>query len=271
VWVFLLILLLAVFAAALLWRQHRARVRAEREREERRARTDQLLARVLLGEDHAERRTIRAAANIEPEQADRADVPVAGPAVAVQPVDIDLLLGDEPTSIAEQARRQLERPTTLISGREGESTLSREEVGSGSAPLSLLESRLDVPLDALVLSWFSARGYVMAPAPESAQPIRLLLTHGDDAVRCYAFYFERGRLHAQRAAALLEKAHALGMNRLLVAAEHGADPSVSSARLRDVLVMDWVALDGEMKKIDFRVAAKLVAIARSRRDLLGLA
>jgi hypothetical protein len=35
--------------------------------------------------------------------------------------------------------------------------------------------------------------------------------------------------------------------------------------------MDWVALDGEMKKIDFRVAAKLVAIARSRRDLLGLA
>jgi hypothetical protein len=37
-----------------------------------------------------------------------------------------------------------------------------------------------------------------------------------------------------------------------------------------VLVMDWVTLDREFRKIDFRVAAKLIAIARSRRDLLGI-
>jgi hypothetical protein len=137
--------------------------------------------------------------------------------------------------------------------------------------LSLLEGRIEVPLDSLVAAWFAARGYVLKPAPDSAQPIRLLMTHRDDPERTYAFFFDRGRLHAQRAASLLEKAHALGMHRLLVAAEHGADVAVSSSRLRDVVVVDWVALDRELKKIDFSVAAKLIAIARTRRAALGLA
>ncbi len=61
------------------------------------------------------------------------------------------------------------------------------------------------------------------------------------------------------------------MHRLLVAAEHGAGAGIGSGRLRDVLVMDWVTLDREMRKLDFRIAAKLVALARTRRDLLGLA
>jgi len=185
-------------------------------------------------------------------------------------VDIDILLGDEPNSIAEQARQRLARPTTMLSGLAGESTVGRAEGGTPASPLSLLDGVLDVSLDALVLVWFAARGYVLSPAPEAANPIRLLLTHRDDVERSYAFFFDRGRLHAQRAAELLDKAQALGMARLLVAAEHGADPAVNSARLRDVLVMDWVTLDREFRKIDFRVAAKLIAIARSRRDLLGI-
>ena len=282
-WIGLLIGLLAMVVAALLWRQHQAQVRVQREREERRARTDQLLARVLLGEERGERHTVGGpAVPALPESAtDARDAGTSGtaggtpgadaaPVTIGRTVDIDILLGDEPNSIAEQARQRLARPTTMLSGLAGESTVGRAEGGTPASPLSLLDGVLDVSLDALVLVWFAARGYVLSPAPEAANPIRLLLTHRDDVERSYAFFFDRGRLHAQRAAELLDKAQALGMARLLVAAEHGADPAVNSARLRDVLVMDWVTLDREFRKIDFRVAAKLIAIARSRRDLLGI-
>lgn len=282
-WIGLLIGLLAMVVAALLWRQHQEQVRVQREREERRARTDQLLARVLLGEERGERHTVGGpAVPALPESAtDARDAGTSGtaggtpgadaaPVTIGRTVDIDILLGDEPNSIAEQARQRLARPTTMLSGLAGESTVGRAEGGAPASPLSLLDGVLDVSLDALVLVWFAARGYVLSPAPEAANPIRLLLTHRDDVERSYAFFFDRGRLHAQRAAELLDKAQALGMARLLVAAEHGADPAVNSARLRDVLVMDWVTLDREFRKIDFRVAAKLIAIARSRRDLLGI-
>ena len=283
-WIGLLIGLLAMVVTALLWRQHQAQVRVQREREERRARTDQLLARVLLGEERGERHTVGGpAVPVLPESAAAVarhagtSATAAGlaeadamPATIGRTVDIDILLGDEPNLIAEQARQRLARPTTMLSGLAGESTVGRAEGGAPASPLSLLDGVLDVSLDALVLVWFAARGYVLSPAPEAANPIRLLLTHRDDVERSYAFFFDRGRLHAQRAAELLDKAQALGMARLLVAAEHGADPAVNSARLRDVLVMDWVTLDREFRKIDFRVAAKLIAIARSRRDLLGI-
>ena len=274
VWSVLLIGLVAVVVAALLWRHNQGRARFEREREERRARTDQMLARVLLGEDRGERHTIGGPADgtwPEPPAAPAEPTASMGRATR-QPVDIDILLDGEPSAIAEQARSQLGRPTTLLSGLSGEPTVSRPQGGSpSSSPLSLLEGRIEVPLDALVAAWFAARGYVLQPAPDSAQPIRLLMTHRDDPERTYAFFFDRGRLHAQRAATLLEKARALGMHRLLVAAEHGADAAVSSSRLRDVVVVDWVALDRELKKIDFSVAAKLIAIARTRRAALGLA
>jgi len=272
VWFFLLIVLLSTLVAALLWRQNETRSRIAREREERRARTDQMLARVLLGEDRVERHTIGGGPVTEILQP---PAPPSGPttraaAITQQPVDVDILLEGEPTSVAEQARQQLGRPTTL-SGLGGESTASRAEGRPSSPPLSLLEGRIEVPLDALVVTWFSARGYLMKPAPESAQPISLLMTHRDNRDRSYAFFFERGRLHAQRVAELLQKTHALGMKRLLVAAEHGADATVTSTRLRDVLVLDWVSLDREIRKLDFGIAAKLIAIARSRRGVLGLA
>ena len=270
-WFVLLIGLVAILVAALLWRHNQERARKERERDVRRTRTDQMLARVLLGEDRAERHTIGGAPTgmwSEPPTAPAE--PATRPNPMTQPVDIDILLGDEPTTVAERARQQLGRPTTLLSGLSGESTLTRPQGTAASSPLSLLDGRIEVPLDALVVSWFSARGYVMKPAPSSAQPISLLMTHREDRDRSYAFFFDRGRLHAQRAAALLEKAHDLGMNRLLVAAEHGADTAVNAARLRDVLVMDWVAIDREMKRLDFPIAAKIVAVARTRRGFLGL-
>jgi hypothetical protein len=268
---FILVVLLAVLVALLVWRQNQARVRMEREREERRARTDQMLARSLVSEDRPERHTRGGSPSGSwPKTYPTHRPPATGAAAPVrQPVDIDTLLGGEPDSVAEQARRQLSRPTTLLSGLAGESTMPRAGKPAAS-PLSLLDGRLDVSLDALVVAWFSARGYMVSIAPADAKPIRLLLTHRDDRERSYAFFFDRGRLNAQRATAMLARAHELGMNRLLVAAEHGADAAVNSPKLRDVLVMDWVALDHELKKIDFNIAAKLIAIARTRRSMLGL-
>lgn len=265
-WFVLLIVLLSTLVAVLLWRQNEARARIARERQQRRARTDQMLARVLLGEDRAERHTIGGGPVTEIRQPPSA--PTTRSAATQQPVDVDILLEGEATSVAEQARQQLARPTTFAS-LTGESAAASADGRPGSPRLSLREGRIDVPLDALVLAWYSARGYLMKPAPESAQPIRLLMTHRDDRERNYAFFFDRGRLNAQRAAELLEKARALGMKRLLVAAEHGADASLTSSRLRDVLVLDWVSVDREMSKLDFGIAAKLIAVARSRRGVLA--
>jgi hypothetical protein len=262
----LLIVLLVVLVALLVWRQNQSRSRAAREREERRARTDRVLARALRGDDRQARHTVGGGVWPElPLGAPESAAGAAGKPTVVQAVDIDILLGDEPRTVAEQARQQLGKPTTLLSGLAGQTTVSRAPA-AGSAPgLSVLDGRIEVSLDALVVAWFAARGYVATNAPSSAQPISLLLRHRDDKDRSYAFFFDRGRLSAQRAGAMVEKARALGMNRLLVAAEHGAEPSVGSARLRDVLVMDWVALDRELKKLDFRIAAKIIAMARTRR------
>jgi hypothetical protein len=266
--VYLLIALVVVAVAVLLLRQNQARQRIEREREERRARTDELLARVLLGEEPARGR--KTAGGRPPSLAKPLASPVERMAKSTgggQQIDIDILLGDEPDSVAERARRQLARPTNFAPDLGSASNAASTTTMSSPSPLSLSDGQLDVPLDALVVAWFEARGYVTKPAPETARPINLLLAHRDDSSRSYAFYFERGRLHAQRAAGLLEQARQLGMSKLLIAAEHGADPAVGSTRLRDVQVMDWIAIDREMKKLDFRVAAKIIAIARASRGM----
>lgn len=263
--VYLLIAVVIAALVALLWRQRAARLRAEREREDRRARTDQLLAKVLLGEEaDAAKKTVSG----RPSLAKPVAAPIerlTKPTQGAQHVDIDLLLGDEPTSVADKARQQLAQPTDFSPSIGGASSGGHATTVRSASPLSLQDGQLDVPLDALVIAWFEARGYSARSAPETARPIQSLLTHREDRERSYAFYYERGRLNAQRAASLLEQARAIGMNKLLVAAEHGADPAVASSRLRDVQVMDWVAIDREMKKIDFRVAAKIIAIARAFR------
>lgn len=261
-WVYLLVALVAILVVVLYWRQNQQRLRIEQEREERRRRTDELLARVLLGEHPTQGRPSR---NGKRSPIGRPVERLLKPTPSGEQIDIDILLGDEPDSVAERARRQLARPTNLATDMTDSGGLSGRTTMASTSPLSLSDGQLDVPLDALVVAWFEARGYAAQSAPESARPISLLLTHRDDPQRSYAFVFDRGRLHAQRAANLLEEAKKLGMNKVLVAAEHGADPAVGSSRLRDVQVMDWVAIDREMKKIDFRVAAKIIAVARANQ------
>jgi|GEM_PF-1782496 len=266
-WVYLVFALLVVGLVWVVWQRNAQRRRVECARAERRARTDELLARVLLGEDSIRGRET---AGGRPSIAKPVLPPIermVRPTAGGQRIDVDILLADEPETIADRRRRQLERPTDFIGDTGNPLTAARTTTGLPTSPLSLHDGQLDVALDALVVAWFEARGYVARPAPASAQPISLLLNHRDDRTRSYAFFFDRGRLAALRAAALLEKARELGMSKLLVAAEHGSDPKVGSARLRDVQVMDWPAIDREIGKLDPSVAAKILSIARAQRGM----
>ena len=266
-WGYLVIALLVVGLLWVLWRSKAKRRRIEREHAERRVRTDDLLARVLLGEESSRRRS---PAGGRPSMAkpvlppiDRMVKPIAGG----QRIDLDSLLSDEPATVADRTRRELEQPTNLIGDTGHPSTVARTVSEPPTARLSMREGQLDVPLDALVVAWFEARGYVAHRAPAAAQPITLLLNHSEDSTRDYAFFYDRGRLTAPRAAAVLDKARALGLSKLLVAAEHGADRAVESTRLPDIQVMDWPAIDRAMGRIDARVAAKIISIARAKRGM----
>lgn len=264
-WGYLILVVLAAALAYVVWRRNAERHRIERERAERRARTDELLARVLLGEDSSRGRPTASGrpsmARAVPPPIDRMVKPTAGG----ERIDVNLLLSDEPTTIAARARRQLEQPTNVIGDGGSPTTVAHTTAGAPASPLSLHDGQLDVPLDGLVVAWFEARGYAVRRAPAEAQPITLLLHHAEEPARNYAFFFYRGRLTPARASAVLDKARAIGMTKLLVAAEHGADSAVGSGRLADVQVMDWPAIDRAMKRIDARVAAKILAIARSNR------
>jgi len=266
-WGYLVIALLAAGLAWVLWRNNARRRSIERERAERRTRTDELLARVLLGDESSRSRSTaggrQSMAKPVPPPIDRMVRPTAGG----QRIDVDALLSDEPATVAGRTRRQLAQPTHLIGDTGNPSTVARAADGPPTSLPSLREGQLDVPLDGLVVAWFEARGYVARRAPAAAQPITLLLDHPDDPMRNYAFFYDRGRLTAPRATAVLDKARALGMSKLLVAAEHGADPAVGSARMPDIQVMDWPATDRAIRRIDARVAAKILSIARANRGM----
>ncbi len=262
-WGYLLIALLVVGLIWEVWRRNAKRQRIERERAERKARTDELLARVLLGEKSA----ARPAAGARPSMARPAPPPIdrmVKSTVGGQRIDVDVLLSDESDTVAGRMRGELARPTGFLADS-GVRPAEAPPAERSASTLSLHDGELDVPLDALAVAWFQARGYVARSAPASAQPISLLLSHRDDPARRYAFHFYRGWLTLARATALLDKARAHGLDKLLVAAEHGADAAVGSARLRDVQVIDWPTIDREFGKLDARVAAKIVAIARMGR------
>lgn len=269
-WVYVVLVLLVAGLVFMLWRSRAERQRLERERAERRARTDELLARVLLGEKSNQGRAKAGArpslAKPVQEPIDRMVKPAAGPGGG-QRIDVDSLLSDEPTTIADRARRELAQPTNILGDGVTSPKAAKATAEPPATALPLREGQLDVPLDRLVVAWFAARGYVARLAPDAAQPITLLLNHPEEPERSYAFFYERGRLTTPRAVAAMNKARPLGMSKLLVAAEHGADPTIGSARMPDVHVMDWPAIDRAMRRIDARVAAKIVTIARAKRGL----
>jgi hypothetical protein len=131
---------------------------------------------------------------------------------------------------------------------------------AGSAP-----AERAVPVRELALAWFEARGYRASSASLAVRPIELVLRHKKDPGRAYAFIVERERVTADRVAALVEHANSIGLTRLLVAAESGIEPDTRKRFRREgVRLVDQYEMRREFDKLDLRVAAKIIAVARSR-------
>jgi hypothetical protein len=188
-------------------------------------------------------------------------------------VDIDALLAGESPAAASAARATLEEPTDIHTLSD---TLPPRPVArpAAAAPAAAARSAMparptppavgaDVPLRELALAWFEARGYRASPASPAVRPIELVLRHKNDPARAYAFVVERQRIDGQRVRSLLEQARSIGLMKLLVVAEAGAEPGAAEAR-KSVRLVDRAALDAEFRRLELNVAAKIIAVARRR-------
>lgn len=203
-------------------------------------------------------------------------------------VEIDSLLSGEPETVAAQARRQLERTTDVdLTGglRNLSFSLATPAPPAAPVPSPLPQRRADppgvpvagsaanatnddaakVPVRELVLAWFEARGYRPAALPPESQPIELLLRHSKTPERAYAFMVVREGLTAQRVSSLFTLARSSGFKRLLIASDGEADPAlVERVRPQGVRIFDETRIRSELGKIDIRIAAKIIAVARGR-------
>lgn len=128
----------------------------------------------------------------------------------------------------------------------------------------------DVPLREVALAWFEARGYRSSAASAAVRPIELVLRHKNDPARAYAFVVEGHRVSPDRVHALRAQAKSIGLVRLLIVADAGAEPAAREVmNKKGVRLMDRVALDRELNGLDFSVAAKIIAIARKRATSSG--
>ena len=94
------------------------------------------------------------------------------------------------------------------------------------------------------------------------------MRHRQDATRAYAFVVEQGPVTTPRAMALAEHARSIGLTRLLVAAESGFDPDTRRRFRREgVRLVDQAEMQREFDKLEISVAAKIIAVARSRSRL----
>jgi hypothetical protein len=222
-------------------------------------------------------------------------LPLAQLASAVEVLDLDDLLAGEEGSVVAAARRQLEAPTdvnvapdtifplpTAPAARPRPATAPR--MASVAAPVVAIANRARkvpamqadagsatekaVPVRELALAWFEARGYRASNASVAVRPIELVLRHKKDPGRAYAFIVERERVTGERVTALMEHAASIGLTRLLVAAESGIEPGTRKQFRREgVRLVDQYEMRREFDKLDLRVAAKIIAVARNRARL----
>jgi hypothetical protein len=137
--------------------------------------------------------------------------------------------------------------------------------GSGSGR----PERDDVTLRELTLAWFEARGYRSSPASMAVRPIELVLRHKNDPARAYAFVVEAAPVSKDRVRQLREQARSIGLMRLLIVAAGGAEPE-AAAHVKGVRLMDASTVDSELDRLDFSIAAKIIAVARRRSQLAAV-
>ncbi len=220
-------------------------------------------------------------------------LPLAHLASAVEVLDLDDLLAGEEGSVAAAARRQLEEPTNVSTAPDTLFPLppmpAARSAAAAAPPMTLPASAVAladrtsiaraagpgaaaadraVPVRELALAWFEARGYRPSSASPAVRPIELVLRHRQDPGRAYAFIVEQARITPERVAVLVDHARSIGLTRVLVAAENGVDPATRKRFRREgVRLVDQNEMRREFEKLDLRVAAKIIAVARSRARL----
>ena len=122
-----------------------------------------------------------------------------------------------------------------------------------------------VPLRELVLAWYESRGYRGSPASPAVWPIEMVLRHRGDAARAYAFVVQNDLVSVDRITALIEQAREIGMMRVAVIAEAGYERGAKEiAKRRNVRLIDRSTMEAELSELQLPMAAKIIAIARTR-------
>jgi hypothetical protein len=249
--------------------------------------------RILVAQMRRQRAEEQAA---EAGEGETSVLPLAHLASAVEVLDLDDLLAGEEGSVVAAARRQLEEPTNVSTAPDTFFPLASAPGGRPAAAavlqmaaavapgVAVVDRRADaaamaaddaraaadrvVPVRELALAWFEARGYRPSNASQAVRPIELVLRHRQDPARAYAFIVEQEKVTAERATALVDHAHSIGLTRVLVAAEKGIDAGTRHRfRRQGVRLVDQDEMRREFDKLDLRVAAKIIAVARSRARL----
>lgn len=263
--------LVLLFLIVLVWAVQRAR----RIRAEAASREEQALAQMRAGKNPAnERQGETVFAGMPTQMLPREGIEVN------EVVDLEALLAGEALGVATRARARLEEPTNIDVGLDtlpprpaalppvAPPVPARPPVAPRPAPAPARAAparndQADVALRELTLAWFEARGYRGSPASPAVRPIELVLRHKGDPARAYAFVVEPQRVTGERVHALAEQARSIGLLRLLIVADGGAEVSAASHR-KGVRLMDRRAMDAELKKLDLPIAAKIIAVARKR-------
>ncbi|HYB50976.1 MAG TPA: hypothetical protein VED47_07725 [Burkholderiaceae bacterium] len=169
----------------------------------------------------------------------------------------------KPTSSVQATRPVPARPPDRLAAATGSPPPAAHAASQPAA--SAPENQFRIPVRELVLAWFEARGYRATTPFRDAHPIELVLHHRKDRDRSYAFVVERGLVTSKRVSSLLAHARASGLSRLLIAAEAGTEADLAKRVQREgIRVFDEAGIRGQLGKIDIRVAAKIIAVARSR-------
>lgn len=194
--------------------------------------------------------------------------PVPGAASRAQPSPPTLVMRLDEPAVKDPATAAILPPAVAASMRPVPMTVPAPAParGSGAAPTGgepVRRGNDDVPLRALALAWFEARGYRSAPASAAVRPIEVVLRHRHDPARAYAFVVEDGRVTADRVQQLRTQARSIGLLRVLIVANGGADDGAAT-KAKGVRLMDRASLAAEFDQLDFSVAAKIIAVARKR-------
>lgn len=208
-------------------------------------------------------------------------------------VDVDEVFGDRRAADAQASVDALLRAAALPpevaamlaqvkadTGRRSSQATARNEVeaagraGAGLvAPPSVPASRnvdhsaaeAPVLVRNLVQAVYETRGFRAVPTGASTRPIELVLTHRSDPHRAYALAAVTGEISAAVVQTIVERAHAIGQRRVLIASERPVAQALDASSIPPgVRILDSAAIDAKLARLDAGLAARLREAAQRR-------